>query len=614
VSQPTRDFGRRGNRSSFLAAFLSAIFPGLGQAYSGAWGRAIGFVAAPVLLVALLAGLVLHANHLELLGLLLDPTVLSLILIVNVGLLVYRAVAVIDAWRTSNRLNELDGSDAGPSGGTGTGLRLASMAGLLAVLLVMSGVHVAVAYYDLQAQQLACIFDAVANTCASGADASAASPSGAASPPSGPFTSPGARDASTAAPGVTSAPAATIAPWTGGRLNILLIGSDQRPPDPTFNTDTMIVVSIDPATKQVAMFSLPRDTVNVPVPPGFARGAFGSTYSLKINSLWTRAYDRPDLFPGSDLQRGFNALKEELGYLYGIQINYYVEVNFAGFQEVVDTLGGVTINVQMPVVDDNFPGDNPGDRGIPERVYIPAGLQHMTGEEALVYARSRHGSNDFDRAARQQRVIVSLRNQTNIASVIPRLPALIRSLRDTVHTDIPISALPGLLALAGSVDTTNIRAYVFAPPLYETEYLNDPFGLGRGYITVPDVARIRAAVAGAFTVDPNVEALREKISQEHPSVWVLDGNGDPTEASNLAADLAYEGMSASAPLVAPKAPTRVTKIQVFNGAQDRLPATLARLVQLLGVRPVFVADHSVHVDIIITTSGRTPSLAPPPAP
>jgi LCP family protein required for cell wall assembly len=376
----------------------------------------------------------------------------------------------------------------------------------------------------------------------------------------------------------------------------------------------MIVVSIDPTTKQVAMFTLPRDTVNVPLPPGFAHGAYGSVYTAKINSLWTHAFGRPDLFPGTELQRGFNALKQALSYLYGLQINYYVEVNFAGFKEVVDTLGGVTIDVQMPVVDDTFPGDNPGDKGIPERVYIPAGLQHMTGDQALVYARSRHGSNDFDRAARQQRVIVSLRNQTDIASIIPRLPALISSLRDTVHTDIPISSLPSLLALAGSVDTTNIRSYVFAPPLYEAEYNNDPFGLGRGYITVPDVAKIRAAVARAFTSDPRVEALREKIGAENPSVEVLDGNGDATGASNLAADLAYDGMNASAPLVAPKTSTPVTRIQVYNGAQSRLTETLALLKSLLHVTPIFVADHSVHVDIIITTSGSTPSITPPPAP
>jgi len=612
----TPDADRSRERSSFLAAFLSALFPGLGQAFAGAWERAIAFAAAPLLLIALAAGLFLHTNHFELLGMLLDPTVLTLILIGDVVVFLYRAAAIVDAWRVSDRLNGAESGGFGQPARSVGGLRLLSMAGLLGVLLVMSAVHVAVAYYDLQAQQLDCIFDAVANTCAPASDSASTVGTTGAGTSSAPSTSPtsgAAASAAGATPDNSSTPAPTT-PWTGGRLNILLIGSDQRAPDPTFNTDTMIVVSIDPATKQVAMFSLPRDTVNVPLPPGFAHGAYGSVYSAKINSLWTHAFGRPDLFPGTELQRGFNALKQALGYLYGIQINYYIEVNFAGFKEVVDTLGGVTINVQMPVVDDDFPGDNPGDKGIPERVYIPAGLQHMTGDQALVYARSRHGSNDFDRAARQQRVIVSLRNQTDISSIIPRLPALISSLRDTIHTDIPITSLPSLLALAGSVDTTNIRSYVFAPPLYETEYNSDPFGLGRGYITVPDVAKIRAAVSRAFTSDPRIEALREKIGAEDPTVWVLDGNGNATEASNLAADLAYDGMNASAPLAAPKTPTQVTRIQVYNGAQSRLPETLAELKSLLHVTPVLVIDRSVHVDIVVTTTGATPSITPPPAP
>ena len=98
-----------------------------------------------------------------------------------------------------------------------------------------------------------------------------------------------------------------------------------------------------------------------------------------------------------------------MGYLYGLDIKYFVEVNFDGFKKVVDTMGGVTVNVQMPVSDDRFPSIDGGLR----RVYIPSGIQHMDGAEALRYARSRHGSNDFDRGARQQRVLLSLREQAD---------------------------------------------------------------------------------------------------------------------------------------------------------------------------------------------------------
>ena len=117
-------------------------------------------------------------------------------------------------------------------------------------------------------------------------------------------------------------------------------------------------------------------------------------------------------------------------------------------------------------MDDRYPGDD----GRLHRIFIPSGIQHMTGEEALVYARSRHASTDFDRAQRQQRVLISLKDQANIEQILPKLPSLIKALRNTVHTDIPTNQLPNLLPLVGQVNTSDIRSYVFSPPLYATEY------------------------------------------------------------------------------------------------------------------------------------------------
>ena len=128
---------------------------------------------------------------------------------------------------------------------------------------------------------------------------------------------------------------------------------------------------------------------------------------------------------------------------------------------------GVTINVQVPVVDDQFPGTT----GRAQRLYIPSGLQHMDGEQALRYARSRHTSTDFDRGARQQRVLLSLREQADPQTLIPRLPELVAALKTAVRTDIPIDQLDELLGLASQVDTANIRSYVFAPPLYSQRHL-----------------------------------------------------------------------------------------------------------------------------------------------
>jgi LCP family protein required for cell wall assembly len=591
-------------RSAFTAAFLSLIFPGLGHAYDGAWERALGFAAIPLLLLSLLAGLALSLR-LELLGILLQPPVLTLILVADVAFLVYRLVAAVDAYRVAAYLNAYEATGGGRLGRPRVRLGPVSVAGLAAVLLVIAGGHVALAYYDLQAYDLVnCVFDESGQaTC----DSSGPSPT--AAPGESAAASPAASVGGTAAPGVTAAPGATLPPWNGtDRLNILLIGADQRPNEGTFNTDTMIVVSIDPVTKQVAMLQLPRDTVDVPLPPGPARSVFGTTYAGKINSLWTAARARPDLFPGNDNQRGPNALKATLGYLYGLDIRYYVAVNFEGFKTIVDTLGGVTVNVQNPVMDDHYPGDS----GRVIRVYIPAGIQHMTGSQALIYARSRHASNDFDRGQRQQRVLLSLKEQTDFSTVIAKLPDLVSALKSAVKTDIPPSQLPQLVQLASSVDVSKIRSYVFAPPLYQREVTSgDP----RGYVIIPYVDKIRAAVTTAFTADPSLEANREKVSAEGASVWVLNGSGQQGQASQLATYLEFLGINASAPNQRPDTQgLSATRIQVYNGAEARLPETLKVLESAFGVQPIPVTDPAVGADIVITTSSQTPDLTPPPQP
>ena len=172
----------------------------------------------------------------------------------------------------------------------------------------------------------------------------------------------------------------------------------------------------------------------------------------------------------------------------------------------------------------------------------------MDGDQALQYARSRHGSSDFDRGQRQQRVLLSLREQADPQDLIPRLPELINALKKAVRTDIPVDQLSQLLGLASSVDTKDIRSYVFTPPFYQTEYLNSP----RGYIIIPNVAKIRAAVKTAFTTSPADEALREKLADEAAGVWVLYGGADRDRPNRLASYLDFHGLAASAPRQKPR--------------------------------------------------------------
>ncbi|HYK95639.1 MAG TPA: LCP family protein [Candidatus Dormibacteraeota bacterium] len=563
----------------------------------------------PIALIALAVWVAAATDRFTLAGIVLQSWFLNGIFVANLVLVGYRLLAIVDAWRIVDRGGSVDasldpgGRDRPVAGSRIAPARAASIGGLLAVILVMTGAHVAVAHYDLLAASLAdCVFDPT-GTANCGPEQSTG-PATSATPDISGSTEP---TASLPAEG-TALPNAAPPTWNGtGRLNILLVGIDQRSGGATYNTDTMIVVSIDPTTNRVAMFSLPRDTVNVPLPPGPLRQAFGTVYGAKINSLAAVVRGRPDLCPGTNAtSRGFNCLKGVLGYLYGLDVQYYAEVNFQGFTQIVDALGGVTIAVQSPVVDDRYPADAGGY----ERIFIPAGIQHMDGAHALIYARSRHGSNDFDRGARQQRVLTSLLAETDIAAILPRIDELVGAFEQTIRTDIPRELLPQLLELASKVDTKAIRSFVFAPPLYETE----DYVPGVHDFLFPHTAEIRAAVRTAFTSDPSFEVEREKVAQEGATVWVLDGSGFPGKADDVAAYLDYLGFGATAPKQKAPKLISVAKIIAYNGAADRLPETIRRLAAIFGVTVVMAVDPAIHVDIVVTVGRQTTNLTAPPLP
>src|SRR6478735_9330075 len=597
-------------RSPFAAAFLSLIFPGLGQLYAGAPRRALAFAAGPILLLALSAGTVLRVDRIALLGFLVDPGILDAVFVVNLAVLIYRLVAIVDAYRVAQYLNNSAASGAGQAGRARIPGNLASIAGLLAVLLVMTGSHAVVARYDLLAKDVldsGCIFIGDDNKTCDLDTTPSPSPGDTNQPSQDASALPTDSPEPEATPTGSALPEVSIPPWDGKeRLNILLIGADQRPGDGTFNTDTLIVVSIDPVSKQVAMFSLPRDTVDVPVPPGPARQVFGSAYRNKINAWWTNVHLRSDLFSGTKKTRGFNGLKAIMGNLYGLDIKYFVEVNFDGFKQIVDVMGGVTINVQVPVSDDRFPSSDNKLR----RVYIPSGIQHMNGAEALRYARSRHGSSDFDRGARQQRVLLSLREQADPQDLIPRLPQLITALKSAVATDIPINQIAPLLGLASQVDTKSIRSYVFAPPLYATDNRFDP----RGDVVIPKIGKIRAAVKTAFTTDPAEEDTRQNLAEEGAQVWVLNGTSDNGRGAALAGFLDFHGLAASSPRQRPAgAVPSNTSIVVYNGAEAKLPDTIAYLEQTFGVQVTLKDDPAIRADVVMTVGKKTPNLEAPPS-
>jgi LCP family protein required for cell wall assembly len=194
-------------------------------------------------------------------------------------------------------------------------------------------------------------------------------------------------------------------------LNIVLLGSDKRPVSGAWRTDSMIIVSVDTQNNVVRLLSLPRDLwVYIP-DHGYNR--------INTADLWGEL-DEPGTGP--------DWVKQTIHYNLGIPIHYYVRVDFQGFISIVDTVGGIDVDVDCPLADIN----------------LTAGIHHMNGKEALRYSRSRKSTNDFDRGRRQRKVLLALWDQTLTLDIIPKLPDLWRTMKDAFATDLSLEQVVNL--------------------------------------------------------------------------------------------------------------------------------------------------------------------------
>ena len=231
---------------------------------------------------------------------------------------------------------------------------------------------------------------------------------------------------------------AEIPEWDGeSRLTLLLLGVDRRDDDYS-RSDTIILVNIDPAEKSARMLSIPRD-LKVIV-PGFG--------AHKINAAYAFGDVSEDV-PG----RGPGLMMRTIETNFGINIDYFAEVDFSGFIEIVDTVGGVTLDVPYPIRDNEYPGPNNQYM----RIYFPSGWQHMDGARVLQYARTRHDDSDIQRSARQQQVLLGLRQQALSLDLLGQASTLIGEVGDTVRTDLSLDQAVKLARLASEIDTASIE-------------------------------------------------------------------------------------------------------------------------------------------------------------
>jgi polyisoprenyl-teichoic acid--peptidoglycan teichoic acid transferase len=238
---------------------------------------------------------------------------------------------------------------------------------------------------------------------------------------------------------------AEVPMWTGvERVTVLLLGIDERKQETgPFRTDTMLVLTIDPVAKTAGMLSIPRD-LWVQIPTMDTEGKINTAHFLGD------AYN----YPGGGPALAVETVKQELG----LPIDYYVRFNFDSFEKVVDAIGGVDICVPEVIDDPEYPCY---DSYCFDPLHIDAGCQTMPGSLALKYARTRHSGTDFDRAKRQQQVILAIRDKVIKQNLLPQLaaqaPALLDTLQHAIKTNLTLEQMIQLARLATQIDPRNIK-------------------------------------------------------------------------------------------------------------------------------------------------------------
>jgi LCP family protein required for cell wall assembly len=258
----------------------------------------------------------------------------------------------------------------------------------------------------------------------------------------------------------------TVAP-VDGRYNFLLIGGDSGAGREGLRPDSLSVVSVDATTGSSTIIGIPRNLERVPLGGSPLAKIYPHGYNCGdnclIDYLYTEAYNHKSLYTGQRYQNtdiGALTVLDAASAVTGLTVQYYVMVDMAGFSQIVDALGGLTIDVPTKVVFVDGP-----DGHLKYHGYVNPGRRHMDGQTALWYARSRKLTTDYDRMQRQRQLQAALIQQFTPATLLTRFQDVAKASPEFVHTNIPQNALGQFVDLADKSRKLPITNLELVPPL-----------------------------------------------------------------------------------------------------------------------------------------------------
>ena len=271
-------------------------------------------------------------------------------------------------------------------------------------------------------------------------------------------------------------------------VNVLLVGSDAGPDRIGTRADTLVVANIDTRTGRTVLFGLPRNLGYAQFPPesaiaeefpdGFHDPSNPSSPDYLLNAVYTYGNEHPDLAPPEpSADPGLNLLMSSVSYMLGLDIDYYVQVNMQGFASIIDALGGLDVDVgpkRIPMGGIGLYGEAVRPFG-----YIEPGRQHLNGDQALWFARSRTNSTDYARMGRQRCLIQFLVEQKSPADVLSNFRSVAIATTSNVDTNVPQNVLPALAKLADKPQGRALESLSFDPNLPDPNEPSGFFNTGR---------------------------------------------------------------------------------------------------------------------------------------